>query len=277
MRRTELRSQIVHTILIALLALVFLFPMLWMISSSLKTTNQVFSTSFRWIPQVVKWENYATVWTSTDLPMLRVFYNSLYIAILSTLGQLLFASMAAYAFARINFAGKNILFILFLTSMMIPVQVTIIPRFMLFKTIGLYNSFWALILPALFGASTIFFLRQAHKGLPDELIDAARVDGANHLTIFGRIMVPLTIPSMISMMVLSFVSTWNDYLNPLIFLTKPKLFTVSQAVRWYMLDEVQRYELTMAAATSSIIPIIIIFLACQRYFIEGIAKSGIKG
>jgi multiple sugar transport system permease protein len=277
MRRTELRSQIVHTILIALLALVFLFPMLWMISSSLKTTNQVFSTSFRWIPQVVKWENYATVWTSTDLPMLRVFYNSLYIAILSTLGQLLFASMAAYAFARINFAGKNIFFILFLTSMMIPVQVTIIPRFMLFKTIGLYNSFWALILPALFGASTIFFLRQAHKGLPDELIDAARVDGANHLTIFGRIMVPLTIPSMISMMVLSFVSTWNDYLNPLIFLTKPKLFTVSQAVRWYMLDEVQRYELTMAAATSSIIPIIIIFLACQRYFIEGIAKSGIKG
>lgn len=277
MRRTELRSQIVHTILIALLALVFLFPMLWMISSSLKTTNQVFSTSFRWIPQIVKWENYATVWTSTDLPMLRVFYNSLYIAILSTLGQLLFASMAAYAFARINFAGKNILFILFLTSMMIPVQVTIIPRFMLFKTIGLYNSFWALILPALFGASTIFFLRQAHKGLPDELIDAARVDGANHLTIFGRIMVPLTIPSMISMMVLSFVSTWNDYLNPLIFLTKPKLFTVSQAVRWYMLDEVQRYELTMAAATSSIIPIIIIFLACQRYFIEGIAKSGIKG
>jgi multiple sugar transport system permease protein len=209
--------------------------------------------------------------------MLRVFYNSLYIAILSTLGQLLFASMAAYAFARINFAGKNIFFILFLTSMMIPVQVTIIPRFMLFKTIGLYNSFWALILPALFGASTIFFLRQAHKGLPDELIDAARVDGANHLTIFGRIMVPLTIPSMISMMVLSFVSTWNDYLNPLIFLTKPKLFTVSQAVRWYMLDEVQRYELTMAAATSSIIPIIIIFLACQRYFIEGIAKSGIKG
>ncbi|MDX9985146.1 carbohydrate ABC transporter permease, partial [Sphaerochaeta sp.] len=173
--------------------------------------------------------------------------------------------------------GKHIIFMLFLASMMIPTQVTIIPRFMLFKTFGLYNSFWALILPALFGASTIFFLRQAHKSLPSELVDAAKVDGAGHVTIFARIMVPLTVPALVSMMILIFISTWNDYLNPLIFLTKPKLFTISQAIRWYMLDEHQRYELTMAVATSSIIPIVIIFLSSQKYFIEGIAKSGIKG
>lgn len=278
MHRTSLQLQIIKTIVIALFAILFLIPLLWMISSSLKSTNQVFTSPFRWFPEEIRWINYKKIWASTDMPLLRVFYNSLFVTVFSTVGQLLFASMAAYAFARIQFRGKNILFTLFfLASMMIPTQVTIIPRFMIFRTMGLYNSFWALILPSLFGASAIFFLRQSHKSLPNELVDAAKVDGAGHLTIFARIMVPLTIPALISMMVLTFISTWNDYLNPLIFLTKPKLFTISQAIRWYMLDEQQRYELTMAVATSSIIPIVIIFLSCQKYFIEGIAKSGIKG
>jgi multiple sugar transport system permease protein len=270
-------NRAIKTVIIAFLALLFLIPMLWMISSSLKTTNRVFTSPFRWIPEDIRWVNYARVWKSKDMPMLRVFYNSLFISVVSTAGQLLFASMAAYAFSRIKFVGRNVLFILFLASMMIPTQVTIIPRFMLFRSIGLYNSFWALILPAFFGASTIFFLRQAYMSLPGELLDAAKVDGANHWLVFGRIMMPLTVAPMISMMVLSFVSMWNDYLNPLIFLTRPKVFVISQAIRWYMLDEVQRYELTMAVATSSILPIVIIFLFAQKYFIEGIAKSGIKG
>ena len=277
MNKTRTASRIINTVIIALFSVAFLLPMLWMISSSLKTTPQVFASPFRWIPKNIRWVNYTTVWTSRDLPMLRVFYNSLFITIVSTAGQLIFASMAAYAFARIEFQGKRFIFTMFLASMMIPVQVTIIPRFMMFKTIGLYNSLWALIIPSLFGASTIFFLRQAHLGLPDELIDAAKVDGASHPTVFSLIMVPLTIPALVSMAVLSFISTWNEYLAPLIFLTRPRLYTISQAVRWYMLDELQRYELTMAAATSSIIPILIIFIFCQRYFIEGIATSGIKG
>ncbi len=277
MNKTRTAFRILNTMIIALFSLAFLIPMLWMISSSLKTTPQVFTYPFRWIPENIRWVNYKTVWTSKDLPMLRVFYNSMFITVVSTVGQLIFASMAAYAFARIEFKGKRFIFTMFLASMMIPVQVTIIPRFMMFKTVGLYNSLWALIIPSLFGASTIFFLRQAHLGLPNELVDAAKVDGANHATVFSLIMVPLTIPALVSMAVLSFISTWNEYLAPLIFLTKPKLYTVSQAVRWYMLDEVQRYELTMAAATSSIIPILIIFIFCQKYFIEGIATSGIKG
>lgn len=277
MRKTTIGLQITKTLIITLLAILFLLPMLWMISSSLKTTNEVFTSPFKWFPKDFRWVNYKQIWTSQDMPMLRVFYNTFFITAVSTAGRLIFASMAAYAFARINFKGKQVIFTLFLASMMIPPQVTIIPRFMLFRTVGLYNSFWALILPSLFGASAIFFLRQAHIGLPDELVDAAKVDGANHFTIFSRIMVPLTIPALVSMMVLSIVSIWNDYLNPLIFLTKPKLFTISQAIRWYMLDEYQRYELTMAAATSAIVPIIIIFIFCQKYFIEGIANSGIKG
>lgn len=266
----------VKTVIVAIFALLFLFPLLWMISSSLKGTKDVFSSPFHWIPDPVKWDNYKTVWTSKDLPLLRVFGNSLFIAVIGTVGQLLFASMAAYAFARINFKGKDVVFTLFLSSMMIPTQVTIIPRFMMFKSLGLYNTPWALILPGLFSAATIFFLRQAHKGLPNELIDAAKVDGANHFTIFSTIMVPLTIPSMVSMFILAFISSWNDYLSPLIFLVKPKMYVISQAIRWYMLDEGQRYELTMATATSSIVPIVIIFLFSQKYFIEGIARSGMK-
>jgi len=277
MKTSKTIRRVVKTIIIAFLAILFLVPMLWMLSSSLKTTNRVFTTPFKWIPEDIRWVNYKTVWTSKSMPMLRVFYNSLFVSVVSTIGQLVFASMAAYAFARIKFKGSNILFLFFLASMMIPTQVTIIPRFMLFQSIGLYNSYWALILPAFFGASTIFFLRQAYLSLPGELFDAAKVDGASHWLTFGRITMPLTIAPMISMLVLSFVSMWNDYLNPLIFLTRPKLFMISQAIRWYMLDEVQRYELTMAAATSSILPIVIIFLFAQKYFIEGIASSGIKG
>jgi len=274
--KKQLAMKWVKTVIVAIFALLFLFPLLWMISSSLKGTKDVFSSPFHWIPDPVKWDNYKTVWTSKDLPLLRVFGNSLFIAVIGTVGQLLFASMAAYAFARINFKGKDVVFMLFLSSMMIPTQVTIIPRFMMFKSLGLYNTPWALILPGLFSAATIFFLRQAHKGLPNELIDAAKVDGANHFTIFSTIMVPLTIPSMVSMFILAFISSWNDYLSPLIFLVKPKMYVISQAIRWYMLDEGQRYELTMATATSSIVPIVIIFLFSQKYFIEGIARSGMK-
>ena len=196
---------------------------------------------------------------------------------MGTVVQLAFASLAAYAFAKIQFKGKNFVFLLFLSTMMIPVEVTIIPRFMLFKTIKLYDNLWAVILPHWFNATAIFLLRQFYMGLPNDLMEAAKIDGASHPMIFGRILFPLTKSALISLMVLSIVSCWNEYLSPLIFLVNKNLYTVSQVIRWYMLDDLQRYELVMAAATSSIVPIIILFIACQRYFIEGIASSGVKG
>jgi multiple sugar transport system permease protein len=277
MKRDKKASKIIVTVVLAVLAFCFVLPLVWMICSSLKTTTEVFGKPFHWLPAVTQWGNYGKVWTDETINMLTAYGNTLKITLLGTAGQLIIASMAAYAFAKIDFSGKNAIFMLFLSSMMVPSQVTIIPRYMLFKTIGLYNNHWAIILPMWFGATAIFLLRQFYIDLPTDLMEAAKIDGAGHGRIFVQIMMPLTKPAMVSIFLLGFVSSWNEYLSPLIFLTDTKKFTISQAIRWYLLDDLQRYELTMAAATSAIIPVLILFLACQKYFVEGISMSGVKG
>ena len=151
------------------------------------------------------------------------------------------------------------------------------PRFILFKTVGLYNNLWAIILPHFFNATAIFLLRQFYIGLPDDLMEAAKIDGAGHLRIFGQILLPLTKASLISLMVLSFISCWNEYMSPLIFLIKKPLYTISQVIRWYMLDDLQRYALNMAAATSAIIPVVILFMCLQKYYVEGVTGGAVKG
>lgn len=268
---------VVRTVFIGAIAFFFIVPLIWMVLSSLKTTPEVFARPFYWFPKEFQWGNYLEVWINEEAPMFRSFINSLFIVVFSILGQLAIASFAAYAFAKVNFKGKNAIFLLFLSSMMIPAQVTIIPRFMLFKTIGLYNSLWAIILPAWFGATSIFMLRQFYMGLPDDLMEAAKIDGAGHFRIFLQIMMPLTKAALVSLLILSFISSWNEYLSPLIFLTKPENYTVSQIIRWYMQEESDPYELVMAASTISLIPILILFVTCQKYFVEGIASSGVKG
>lgn len=252
--------KLLKTLVVSMAAVLFVLPLIWMILASLKETSEVFSSPFRWLPEVFKWGNYPSVWTNSDMPMVRLFYNSLFIALFTIIGQLLIASFAAYAFAKINFIGKKFLFILYLSSTMIPTQVTIIPTYMLFHSMGLYNNHWAVILPTWYSATSIFLLRQFYIGLPDSLIEAGKVDGASHLRIFMQILLPLTKPALISLAVLAFITSWNDYLSPLIFLTKNRLFTVAQGIRWYLLDEAQQYELTMAIATSAIIPVIILFI-----------------
>lgn len=209
--------------------------------------------------------------------MARSFMNSFFVVLWSIVGQLSFASLAAYAFAKIDFKGKNAVFALFLASMMVPTQVTIIPRFMLFKTVGLYNSLWAIILPNLFGASTMFMLRQFYMGLPDDLVEAAKIDGAGHFRIFAQIMLPLTLAAVVSMFILTFISCWNEYLAPLIFLIDKRKFLVSQVIRWYMDEDSDPTHLIMTASAIALIPTIILFISGQKYFVEGIATSGVKG
>ena len=169
------------------------------------------------------------------------------------------------------------MFALFLASMMIPGQVTIIPRFMLFKTIGLYNSLWAIILPNLFGVSAVFMLRQFYMGLPDDLVEAAKIDGAGHFRIFVQVMLPLTKAAVASMLILTFISAWNEYLSPLIFLIDEKKFLVSQIIRWYMEEDSDPTHLVMTASAISLVPTVILFIFGQKYFVEGIASSGVKG
>ena len=277
MKKNERAAAIVRTIVVSLIAVLFVVPLVWMVLSSLKTAPEVFARPFHWLPARVQWQNYATVWMNEEASMLRAFANTLYIALFSIIGQMFISSLAAYSFAKINFKGKQVVFMLFLSSMMVPSQLTIIPRFMLFKTIGLYNNLWAIILPAFFGATSIFMLRQFYMGLPNDLIEAAKIDGAGHLRIFLRIMLPLTKAALMSLIILTFISSWNEYMAQLIFLVKKELYTVSQNIQWYMLDEFKEHNLTMAAATSAIVPVVILFIVGQKYFVEGIATSGVKG
>ena len=190
---------------------------------------------------------------------------------------LIFSSLAAYAFAKVDFKGKNFVFMLFLSTMMIPGEVTIIPRFMIFHKIGLYNNLMSVILPHWFAPSAIFMLRQFYMGLPSDLMEAAKIDGASHPRIFSQVMMPLTKTALVSQCVLLFVSTWNEYLAPLIFLANRQLYTASLVVKYQVFDEAAGTDMLMAAATSAIIPTVIIFMFCQRYFVEGIATSGVKG
>ena len=271
------RGVWLKTSIILLLALMFLLPLLWMHSSSLKNSVQVFEQPFHWFPETLRWENYVEVWTHEEIPFWRLYLNSLTISVCGITGQLIISSMAAYAFAKIEFKGKNIVFLVMLVTMMIPVQVMIIPRFILFRTLGIYNTLWCIILPHFFNITTIFLLRQFYMGLPDALIEAARIDGAGHFRVWVRIMMPLTKNAMISAAILGFINTWNEYLNPLIFLSNQKLFTVSLGVRWYLVDIAQEYNLMMAAAASAIIPVVILYIVAQDYFEEGIATAGVKG
>ncbi len=275
--RKDKLVKLLTTLLVAALALLFISPLLWMVSTSLKRNSEVFAQPFHWIPEDPSLSNYAEVWFEEGVNMLHAYRNSFIIVFFSVTGSLIIASLAAYAFAKINFKGKNAIFMLFLSSMMIPSQTTLVPRFMLFKTMGLYNSLWAIILPGLFSATAIFMLRQFYMGLPNDLMEAAKIDGAGHFRIFAQIMLPLTKAALISLMILSFISNWNEYLSPLIFITKKELYPVSLTIRWWMLEDASDYAKVMAASTSAIVPVVILFASCQKYFVEGIATSGVKG
>lgn len=277
MKKQSRVSRIILTAVFACFGIIFIAPLLWMVSSSLKRMQDVFSSTIKWIPEPVFWSNYREVWSNPEVPFLHLLANSFKIAIISIAGQLFVSATAAYAFAKIRFPGKNIIFVAYLATMMIPFQVTIIPRFVLFNNIGLYNTHWAVILPHMFTASSIFLLKQYYEGVPNDLVESAWIDGAKHLRIWWCIMLPLTSQAMASLVILNFISIWNDYLNPLIFLNRKSLYTVSLGIQYYNTQEVPSVNLTMAASVLSILPILILYLSCQKYFVQSIVSSGIKG
>ena len=275
--KQELLAKLFKTAIFFVVGLAFLLPLFWMISASLKTPGEMFAKEFKWIPENPRWENYKSIWTDAEVNMTNGFINSAIISVSSIVVALIFSSLAAYAFAKVDFKGKNFVFMLFLSTMMIPGEVTIIPRFMIFHKIGLYNNLMSGILPHWFAPSAIFMLRQFYMGLPSDLMEAAKIDGASHPRIFSQVMMPLTKTALVSQCVLLFVSTWNEYLAPLIFLANRQLYTASLVVKYQVFDEAAGTDMLMAAATSAIIPTVIIFMFCQRYFVEGIATSGVKG
>lgn len=266
----------VLTLLMAGIGVLMIVPFLWMISASLKREAEVFMYPIRWIPEVFRFDNYKEVWTGSN-PFGVFYLNSIKVAVLSVVGQVITSSMAAYAFARIPFRGRQAIFMLYLATMMIPQQVTLVPRFMLFDWLGMINTHKAVILPSIFLVFGVFMLRQFFLSIPFELSESATIDGAGEIRIWWQIIMPLAMPAISSLCILSFVWEWNEYLNPLIFLRDKSLFTIPLGLDYFMDEVGTQYSLMMAAAVSATLPLVLVYFAGQKFFIESVASSGVKG
>lgn len=262
-------------VLLLSVVVITVLPFLWMVSGSLKSQATIFEKTLNLIPKDPLWSNYSEVWNS--VPFAQFYLNTIKVSVLSTLGALMSASLAAYAFAKLRFPGRDVLFVLFLATMMIPGQAIMIPQFTIMNYLQLVNSHWALILLNLFNPYGVFLLRQFFMQLPDDLCESARIDGCSELGIFTRIILPLAKPAIVTLAVFTFLWSWNDFLQPLIYLSKENLYTLQLGIRYFQQENGANYPLIMAATTMSLIPIVLMYIFAQRYFIEGIAVTGIKG
>ncbi len=265
---------LLYVVLIAL-ALFTLIPFVWMLSSSLKLDREVFSYPIRWIPETFHWENYSLIWTK--VPLLTYFKNTAIIAILVTFIQTLTSSFAAYAFAKLQFRGRNALFICYVATIAVPWQTYMLPQFILMGSMGLYDTLWAIVVLQSFSAFGVFLMRQFYQGIPTELCEAARIDGLSEYGIWARIMLPLSRAAIATLVIFTFVGTWNDYMGPMIYLTRDVNKTVQVGLRRFIQENSSDYHLIMAVSVCSLLPVSIVFLALQKYFIQGIATTGLKG
>jgi multiple sugar transport system permease protein len=256
-------------------ALLMLAPFIWMLSASLKLDRDVFTFPIQWIPAEPRWQNYIDIWTK--IPLGLFVWNTAKITIIVTLLQLFTSSFAAYAFAKLHFPFRDLLFLGYVATIAMPWQVYMVPQFLLMRELGLNNTHTALILLQAFTAFGVFLMRQFYQSIPDELCEAARIDGMNEYQIWWRIMLPLSRPALSTLVIFTFVNTWNDFLGPMIYLTKTELKTIQIGLRMFISQYSSEYGLIMAASVVALIPVLIVFLALQRFFVEGIASSGIKG
>ena len=262
-------------ILLILLSVITLIPFVWMLSSSLKLDREVFEFPIRWIPHVFHWENYSLIWTKA--PMLMYFKNTAIVAISVTLIQTLTSSFAAYAFAKLDFRFRDTLFLCYIGTIAVPWQAYMIPQFIEFRAIGLYDKLTAIMVLQAFSAFGVFLMRQFYRGIPTDLCEAARIDGLSEYGIWARIMLPLSKAAIATLIIFTFIGTWNDYMGPMIYLTSERVKTVQVGLRRFIQENSSDYHLIMAASMVSLIPVSVVFLTLQRYFIEGIATSGLKG
>jgi multiple sugar transport system permease protein len=252
-----------------------LAPFIWMISASFMGDGHASVYPPRFLPDVFTLEQYHHLFLRLNVA--RNFFNSLFLAVTVTLISLFFNSMAGYAFAKYRFRGKNQIFNLLLSSMIIPAQVTMLPLFLMLKSIGFINTYFAIIIPGLANIFGIFLIRQYALSIPDSLIEAARIDGASDFMIYRTIILPLCLPILITLAIFTFMGTWNDFLWPLIALTDDSMYTLPVALANLMGEHTKDPELMMAGSVITIIPVLVVFLALQKYYIKGIMMSGVKG
>ncbi|SFR72282.1 carbohydrate ABC transporter membrane protein 2, CUT1 family [Microbacterium azadirachtae] len=272
--RTRVGHAAMYLLLVALLGIVLL-PFFWMLSSSLKNDVDVLTVPIQWIPRTFVWSNYAKIWT--EIPMAGYLANSAFLSVVITALQVLTGSFAAYGFSKVRFPGRDALFLAYIATIAVPWQAYMIPQYVMMQKAGLTNTFLALILLQAFGAFGVFLMRQYYMSIPDELTEAARIDGLTDYGIWARIVLPLSKPALASLALLTFVNTWNDYMGPFIYLSSNQLWTVQIGLQSFIGQYSAQYAMIMTGSVISVIPILVIFLAGQRYFIAGIATSGMKG
>jgi multiple sugar transport system permease protein len=280
-RRKFVRKAIASTfsyLILSITAALFIIPFLWLLVTSLKVTNQVFTNPPIWIPNPIAWENYSQALLTPAFPFLNLMKNTLFYVITTTLGTLVSSSVVAYGFSRIRFQGRDFLFAVTLSTMMMPGIVTLIPTYVLFKVMGWVGTYAPLVVPSFFGAAfNIFLLRQFMITVPYDLTDAALVDGATHFDILWRIMIPLVKPALLVIGVMNVMWAWNDFMGPLIYLSDQKLYPLVMGLSAFQTQHSILWNQLMAASLATCFPLIVLFFVAQRYFIEGITLTGLKG
>lgn len=263
-----------YTIIIAS-SVTMIFPFLWMLSASFKDSLEVFANPMQLIPESFDFANYVYIWNRAKYPVL--FFNTLKLAGIITLLQLITCSLAAYAFSKLEFPERDKLFIVYLATLMVPYQVVMIPQFSIIKMFGLTNTHMALILIQAFNPMGVFLLKQFFDGIPKELSEAAFIDGMNNFGIYSKIILPLSKSAIGTLVILTAVSSWNDFLAPLIYINSSRLYTIQLGLRNMISENMAEYGGIMAASVISIIPILIVFLVFQRFFEQSVVSSGVKG
>ena len=274
-KKSSIVGKVIIYALLILLAFTMLVPFVWMLSASLKLNKDVFAFPMKWIPETFHWENYKTIWTK--IPMATFVLNTFKLTIIVTFLQVLTSSFAAYAFSKLRFKGRNILFLGYIGTIAVPWQAYMVPQFMMMREFQLNNTHLAIICLQAFSAFGVFLMKQFYEGIPDELCEAARIDGLSEYGIYRRVMLPLSLPAISTLVIFTFVTTWNDFLGPLIYLNSTDLKTIQLGLRMFITQYSSDYNLIMAASVVSLIPVLIVFLALQKYFVQGVASSGLKG
>ena len=278
--RSKRKNQIIGKVLIYVILLFItacmIVPFLWMLPASIKSNREVFLMDpFVWIPDQPKWDNYIKIWTK--IPLLKFVQNTVFLTIVVTILQLLTSSFAAYSFAKLEFKHKNTLFLAYIATIAMPWQVYMVPQFIMMRGMGLNDKLLAMICLQAFSAFGVFLMKQFYEGIPNDLCEAARIDGMSEYKIYAKIMLPLSKPALSTLTIFTFVNTWNDYLGPLIYLKTETKKTIQLGLKMFIGQYSAEYGLIMAGSVVSLIPVIIVFLCLQKYFVEGVASTGLKG
>ena len=275
-RKHEIASRTVLYIILIIIAIIMAIPFLWMLSASIKSDREVFQMNpFVWIPEHPRWSNYSEIWTK--IPMMTFVKNTVFLTIVVTILQLLTSSFAAYAFAKLQFKFRNGLFLAYIATIAMPWQVYMVPQFLMMRSFGLNDKLLAIICLQAFSAFGVFMMKQFYEGIPNELLEAARIDGMNEYQIYSHIMLPLSKPALSTLTIFTFVNTWNDYLGPLIYLKSVEKKTIQLGLKMFISQYSSDYGLIMAGSVLSLIPVIVVFMCLQQYFVEGVASTGLKG